>query len=574
MFSRPKTSIRTFSRESYRCNLNPASRSNLSDLREVTTAIALTCYITKKVMSPEVPGLFILDAVFWRGPGRDRTTFRTDFPGSKMRIARWSPLLLAGFVIAALCRGQEAARPAPVHAGAPVPATMFRGSGSCSATACHGSIKRIEGPIPSVRRNEHTTWMSSDLHSRAYQVLFNERSKAIESRLAKPDGRPEKAHKDARCLVCHTTPRPAPELAATTWLNADGVGCETCHGASEKWLGPHTSETWQAMRPADRKDLGFRDTKSLTSRAAICVGCHVGEHSADGQTVRDVNHDLIAAGHPRLFFEFSAFLDNMPSHWEEKDENADAADPSRRAPDFAARAWAIGRLTTIKAALALLESRVTAIDRPPPALAGQDAATLKLTPRWPEFTEFGCFSCHHDLRDQKFRRDLRPGAARLGSFPWGTWVLPWTEDLVGELSNKDDCGDLLKALAGVTVAMQNITAHEKIAKAACAAAGPLEDCLAGVATKPLSTKMIEQLIHGLDSKEAEARITDWDAAAQRYLALVPLSQSWLALSQTPNPKLVDLRMRLEKLRDSLEFPPGYDSPRDFDPTAKPGQPKK
>ena len=105
-------------------------------------------------------------------PGRDRTTYRTDFPGSKMRIARWIPLLLAGFVIAALCRGQEPARPAPIRASPAVPATKFRGSGSCSATACHGSIKRIDGPIPSVRRNEHTTWMSSDLHSRALPGLI------------------------------------------------------------------------------------------------------------------------------------------------------------------------------------------------------------------------------------------------------------------------------------------------------------------------------------------------------------------------------------------------------------------
>jgi Cytochrome c554 and c-prime len=528
-------------------------------------------------MSPEVPGLFIVDAVSWRGPGRDRTKNRTDYPGSKMRIARWVPLLVAGFVIAALCGGQGAARPALIRAAAPVPATKFLGSGSCSATACHGSIKRIDGPIPSVRRNEHTTWMSSDLHSRAYQVLFNERSVAIESNLAKAGGPPEKASKDARCLVCHTTPRPAPELAATAWLNADGVGCESCHGASEHWLGPHTSETWQALRPADKKDLGFRETKSLTNRAAICVGCHVGEHSADGQTVRDVNHDLIAAGHPRLNFEFSAFNDNMPAHWDEKAENADAADPSRRAPDFPARAWAIGRLTTIKAALALLESRAADIDRPPPALVGQGDASLKLTPRWPEFTEFGCFSCHHDLLDQKFRRAPRPGAARLGSFPWGTWIRPWTEDLVGELAPSADGQALIKALNDVTVAMEKPNPREQIGdvlKAARAAVDPLEKCLSIAATKPLTAAMMARLIDGLDSDQARARITDWDAAAQHYLALVPLSQSWLALSQTPDPKLVDLRRRLEELLNSLEYPPSFDSPRTFDPTAKSAQPKK
>ena len=213
--------------------------------------------------------------------------------------------------------------PAPIRAVAAVPATKFRGSGSCSATACHGSIKRIDGPIASVRRNEHTTWMSSDLHSQAYQVLFNDRSAAIESNLAKADGRPVKASEDGRRLVCHTTPRPAAGAGGDHVSQRGRRGLRIVPWRFREVAGPHTTESWKTISPADKKDMGFRDTKGLTNRAAICVGCHVGEHSADGQTVRDVNHDLIAAGHPRLNFEFSAFLDNMPAHWDEKAGNAD-----------------------------------------------------------------------------------------------------------------------------------------------------------------------------------------------------------------------------------------------------------
>jgi hypothetical protein len=486
-----------------------------------------------------------------------------------MRIARWALLLLAGFVIAEHSRGQGAARPALIRAAAAVPATKFRGSGSCSATACHGSIKSIDGPIPSVRRNEHTTWMSSDLHSRAYQVLFNDRSKAIESKLAKPETLPEEAHKDARCLVCHTTPRPAAELATTVWLNADGVGCESCHGASENWLGQHTSASWQEKNRLQKKNEGFEDTKALSSRAAICTGCHVGQHSADGQIVRDVNHDLIAAGHPRLNFEFSAFLDNMPAHWDEKAENADAADPSRRAPDFAARAMAIGRLTTIKTALALLERRVVDIEGPPPALVGQDAATRKLTPRWPEFSEFGCFSCHHDLRDQAWRRGPRQGGAAMGSPRWGTWILPATEDLVVQLATKDDGQALIKALDGVTSAMEKRAPLPEIAAAARDATSSIEKCLVSVVTKPLGATTVEQLIDRIDSRQAWDHVTGWDEAAQRYLAIIPLYQSWLAMSQNPSPKQAALRTRLAALFERLNFPKGLDSPRLFEPGGLP-----
>ena len=149
-----------------------------------------------------------------------------------MRGARYGLLLLAGCVIAALCRGDEPTHPGTGRRTEPVVESEFRGAGSCSAVACHGSIKEMNRSLSSVRRNEHTTWMSSDKHSRAFQVLFDQRSEHIERRLAGSDSRYPKAFEDVRCLACHTTPRPAAELGATAWLNSDGVGCESCHGAS------------------------------------------------------------------------------------------------------------------------------------------------------------------------------------------------------------------------------------------------------------------------------------------------------------------------------------------------------
>ncbi len=272
-----------------------------------------------------------------------------------MRIARYIPLLLAGCVMAALCRGNEPTGPGPARAAASIAASDFRGAGSCSAVACHGSIKDTKSPLSSVRRNEHTTWMSSDKHSRAYAVLFDKKSDLIARRLAGSESEYTKAHEDTRCLACHTTPRPVTELGPTRWLNSDGVGCESCHGAAANYLGPHTTWEWKEKKRAEKVAKGFVITKDLRIRSEICAGCHVGEYSADGLTVRDVNHDLIAAGHPRLSFELTAYLENMPRHWDEKDEkDEDSGQAVARGPagNFAARAWAIGRLTTIKAALA------------------------------------------------------------------------------------------------------------------------------------------------------------------------------------------------------------------------------
>jgi hypothetical protein len=365
-----------------------------------------------------------------------------------MSLARWSPILVAGCWLAVLGRGDETTERSAVQpiAAADPAGSPFRGSGSCSATACHGSISRLDRSVPDsrVRRNEHTTWISDDPHSRAYQVLFGELSERIERNLAGGAGSPKPAPKDERCLACHTTPRPAAALAATSWMNADGVGCESCHGRSAEWLGPHTTYGWRDKGWPEKAKLKMENTRDLAARAEICAGCHVGSHSPDGLPVRDVNHDLIAAGHPRLNFEFAAFLANMPAHWEEKDEKGKLlADDPAGAAAFPARAWAIGRLATVKAALELLEARAAKAqclqDRLAKPAAAPEPLALPLagadTPGapWPEFTEYGCFACHHDLRDEAWRRRARTDGIKPGTPSWGSWTLPLTRELLDEL---------------------------------------------------------------------------------------------------------------------------------------------
>src|SRR5262249_48335933 len=121
--------------------------------------------------------------------------------------------------------------------------------------------------------------------------------------------------------------------------------------------------------------------------------------------VRDVNHDLIAAGHPRLNFEFAAFQANMPKHWEP------TADEKK--PEYEFKSWAVGQAASAKAALDLLAYR-----------AGHESQP------WPEFTEYGCFACHHDLGASKDKDkgyvDWRQTpehykGRRPGALPWGTW---------------------------------------------------------------------------------------------------------------------------------------------------------
>src|SRR5690606_13254844 len=86
----------------------------------------------------------------------------------------------------------------------------------------------------------------------------------------------------------------------------EGVSCEACHGPASGWLQEHLREDWSSGN-------SMRDNHDYVARLEGCVRCHVGSRRADG-VIRDVNHDLIAAGHPALRFEPWAALRRLPRH--------------------------------------------------------------------------------------------------------------------------------------------------------------------------------------------------------------------------------------------------------------------
>ena len=76
------------------------------------------------------------------------------------------------------------------------------------------------------------------------------------------------------------------------------IGCETCHGGARRWLSEHYQHD---VGRDELASLGMIDTKNLLVRARVCAACHVG--SAEN----DMNHDMIAAGHPPLHFELASY---------------------------------------------------------------------------------------------------------------------------------------------------------------------------------------------------------------------------------------------------------------------------
>src|SRR6202140_1039729 len=113
----------------------------------------------------------------------------------------------------------------------------YIGPGSCAATSCHGSGKPVADSR--ILQNEYSTWIIKDKHSKAYQALTGD----IGERMARILKLGSKAADAPKCLACHAL-YTTPAQRGRPFEIADGVSCESCHGPSSAWLGPHTERQW------------------------------------------------------------------------------------------------------------------------------------------------------------------------------------------------------------------------------------------------------------------------------------------------------------------------------------------
>lgn len=421
--------------------------------------------------------------------------------------------------------GGPAAQPAAeANAG---PRFALVGTASCSARGCHGAVEGATG-VPEnhpVLRDEYTRWLGADVHANASAVLLEKRSQDIARHLgiARPEEEP-------RCLACHTNPlaagpattrlpKPAPAGGVTPLLREErlfGVGCESCHGAAGKWLGPHTEKTWEGLS-AEKKwaDYGMVPVHEPLALARTCAGCHVGAAPDGTGVLRDVNHDLIGAGHPRLHFEFSTFLANVPPHW----------NPKATKPASEALKWEAGQAACAEAALKLLENRATDETAP-----------------WPEFAEYDCFACHHDLKGKSWRQAKGHYGKRMpGAFPWGTWYFAMPRHLLPAAD-----GAPLKKLTR----LMEIPYPEraKVGAEARTAAALLAGWQKGI-TATGAEQALRKVLAGAGAAKKSAAGLSWDAAEQFYLA-----------GHALDPAFAD-----DALHKARAFPHGFDSPREFTP---------
>jgi hypothetical protein len=283
-----------------------------------------------------------------------------------LKLARLHGVVLSGGVVL-ICLAAVPALAADIP--------KYTGPGSCSSPSCHGGVQ--PRATTSVQQNEYSTWVIQDKHAQSFAVLSN----PISVRIAKTLGLPSAATAP-RCLSCHSL-NPPTEDRARMFDTSDGVSCESCHGPASNWLGPHTTRDWKHEQSVA---AGMHDLRDLTHRTEQCLSCHLGTPE------KTVDHELIAAGHPDLYFELASFSAVMPRHWKpKKDEDA----------------WMEVKELANGQAVQLREE-VTRLTR---------AARSGV---WPEYAELDCFACHHSLTAAKDSWQQERGYTnrKPGNPPW------------------------------------------------------------------------------------------------------------------------------------------------------------
>jgi hypothetical protein len=407
------------------------------------------------------------------------------------------------------------------------------GNNSCAASSCHGGARLPEGRSFAA----YQIWMRKDPHSRAFEVLNHESSVRIMELLypkVSNETPARQATSDLRCLNCHVTTELAEDrhlLPAATSL-ADGVGCESCHGPAKNWIGPHTTAEWRGLTAGARAVMGFIDTTAdLAGRVQLCARCHVGSAG------KDVNHDLIAAGHPRLNFEFSTFHADLPKHWNTHGRTATQGRDVESQPQFEARAWLVGQLVTIQTSLRLLKHRT-------------DEEQV-----WPELSEHACFSCHHDLKHESWYQTKRRST---GGFAWGTWNYGLLPAISQDTAVTSEFMTLKRLME------QPVPERSEVRRQAENLDQVLTEMITRESSREYSAAELDQLLLQLirGSRTESLPAESWDQTAQLYLAAVAITLASEKIADD-DVRSHEIQNHLEAIRQELLFRSKEDSPRSW-----------
>jgi hypothetical protein len=265
----------------------------------------------------------------------------------------------------------------------------FLGVGSCQP--CH-EAPRKPYTTDYVQLTEYDTWATQDKHSDAYKVLLGERGREMGKALGWD------VANDDRCLNCHCVNVKDENRRGQQYKREDGVSCDGCHGPAEHWYQKHVeSNRWRYAAPEVKASWGMRDVRSPVERARLCCSCHVGK-LAEGKWL---THEMYAAGHPPLpGIELATFSEDLPRHWYSLKKKAPAVQAElKKRFGLDPNELEQTRLVVLGGASALREAMTLLADQADPMSPYKAAAG-----GWPDFAQFDCYACHHELTRASWRQ--------------------------------------------------------------------------------------------------------------------------------------------------------------------------
>jgi hypothetical protein len=442
-----------------------------------------------------------------------------------MEIHRNPGFALAAIIVAVLSFCLLPAHSASTDAPEPI---KYIGPGSCAATSCHGSVKPVAGSR--ILQNEYSTWILQDKHSRAYAALTGD----VGERMARILKLETKAEEAPKCLACHAL-YTTPEQRGRPFELADGVSCENCHGPASGWLGPHTTRDWPHERSV--KELGMVDTRSVIHRTDRCLECHLGTKN------KFVDHEMIAAGHPDLYFELDSFSAVMPRHWKVPRESAPGK-PAEEAAWSGVRDWSTGQAVQLRAEMDRLVWR-----------ARNERYDKKDV--WPEYAELSCFACHHSLGPAKdsWRQEHGYQGRRPGDPAWNSSRYAVFRLLAKQIDSANG-QELDKQLLTVSTEMSKLSPDRAAVATAALAAAPLAQQIAErLATMQYDQAITLRMMQRITDDAENIAIADERAAEQAAMALDSLYIAYAKDTKPAND--AEIRAAINQLFQQLENPSAY-----------------
>jgi Cytochrome c554 and c-prime len=398
----------------------------------------------------------------------------------------------------------------------------YTGPGSCASTTCHGSV--VPRTDNRVLQNEYSIWIVKDKHSKAYAALTG----PIGERMAKilAIGTAETAPK---CLACHAPDVPQSQRGRTFELS-EGVSCESCHGPAAGWLGPHTERDWTHQKSLA---LGMYDTRDLTRRTEKCLSCHLGNDE------KSVDHEMIAAGHPDLFFELDTFSDVMPRHWKVPGEPGEAPGTD---PWYNVRELTTGQAVQLRQSLLRLASR----------------SRGKV---WPEYSELQCYACHHSLTppEQSWRQARGYPGRRPGNPPWNPSRYTVFRDVVQQL-DRENAEKLDTELTRLAQLMSQLNPdRDAVAASATNSAQLADELMSKINSTAYDSAITLHLLQKISSDAENVSAQGEHSAAQAAMAIQSLFLAYDQNEKSQNS--AQLRVAIKALFQELQNPSAYDPAR-------------